>query len=167
MSGVETSESGIQGVTAVRFRHMKALPELIIVADRGRMIAYRNTGGTSFEVVDSMQIEEGRSKLSEQVTDNAGRFSSRATQGGGAAESMTLVAELDTRIFEKLAAAITALCATHKPRTWAFAAPSEINGAILDGLAAELKDRLRLNLDKDLTHFPAGKLKAYLEEHNG
>jgi hypothetical protein len=73
------------------------------------------------------------------------------------AYQMTLVAELDVRCFRHIAERIISVIGQFRG-TWAFAAPSEINGAILDGLPKGLKDRLKLNLARDLTHTPAIQL---------
>lgn len=138
---------------------MKTLPPILIVTDRGHFIAYQLNSDFKPQKIDETKFAEGNEKLSEQVTDRAGGFPNGGSKGQGnsAAERMTLVAELEMRCFRHIAERIiSVLEQAHGP--WAFAAPSEINGAILDGLPKNLKDRLKLNLTRDLTHTPATQL---------
>jgi hypothetical protein len=109
-------------------------------------------------LIDSSEFSEGRQKLSEQLTDKAGAFPAGNGQATAAAERMTLTAELEMRTFRHIVERITALLREHHPETWAFAAPSEINGAILDGLDPALRGRLKQNLTRDLTRIPADEL---------
>lgn len=148
----------------------KKLPDLIIAADRGRLIAYTPNESGTLKTVRAEEIPEGKHKLSEQVTDKAGAFpmmgpNRGATSGGvnigtftGSAERLTLEAEIEMQSFRRVASDIEALVTRHHPRTWGFAAPSEINGAILDGLNPQLKANLVTNLRLDLVNMPADQL---------
>jgi len=139
---------------------MNTLPPLIIVTDRGRLLAYRSDENQHLEVIDTLEIAEGLEKLSDLVTDNAGRFpnSGSPQHEGGSAERMPLIAELEMRAFAKIVQRITELCEQHRPHHWAFAAPSEINSAILDGLDPRWKNKITVNFDLDLVHEPAKNL---------
>ncbi len=141
---------------------MKTLPSLIIVADRGHMTAYQCQTTGALKAIESMDIAEGLQKISDLVTDQAGRFPS-GSQGyrTSSAESLPLEAELEVRTFRKIAHRIEQLCVATQPDTWAFAAPSEINGAILDMVDQEWRDHLVINLRLDLTGVPANQLTAH------
>jgi hypothetical protein len=142
------------------------LPDLIIAADRGRLIAYTPNASGSLKAVRAEEIPEGRQKLSEQVTDKAGAFPMMGPNRGsgvngtftGSAERLTLEAEIEMQSFRRVASDIEALVTRHHPKTWGFAAPSEINGAILDGLNPQLKENLVTNLRLDLVNMPADQL---------
>jgi len=138
----------------------------IILADRGHLRAYavdRSASSPALRLIDSADFAEGLQKISEQVTDRSGRFPINGSGGhaNSAAESMKLEAELEMRTFRKAAERITSLLREHRPNAWAFAAPSEINGEILDGLDPALRERLAQNLSRDLINVPAGEVQGH------
>ena len=142
------------------------IPSLLIVADRGQLLAYaidRSTRMPSLRLIDSTEFAEGHQRLSEQVTDKAGAFpvTGSGGQANAAAERMTLVAELDTRTLRRVADRITALLKEHCVESWDFAAPAEINRAILNSLQPSLRERLAQNLPLDLTHVPSKELLGH------
>ncbi|GAA5115419.1 host attachment protein [Luteolibacter yonseiensis] len=133
---------------------MKSLPSIIIVADRGKLVAYRTTETNSLQAIDRTSFSEGNSKISETVSDQSGAFPIPGGVGTGAYESMPMIAELEVRSFRKIRAKIGEILAAEKPGGWGFAAPSEINAAILDELDKDWKKNLRINLPLDLTNTP-------------
>jgi hypothetical protein len=136
------------------------LPELIIAADRGRFIAYAPNDSGSLKALRSEEIPQGLNKLSEQVTDKAGAFPVSGSHGTttASAERMTLEAELEMQSFRRVASSIESLVWQRRPGSWGFAAPSEINGAILDGVDAKVKQSLVTNLRLDLVNTPADQV---------
>ena len=78
---------------------MITLPPILIVSDRGHFIADRFQDGSVVEVLDHQDFSEGTDKISELVTDQAGRFASGGTDGyrHSAAERPTMVMELENR----------------------------------------------------------------------
>lgn len=137
---------------------MKTLPPLLIVADRGQLRAYAVTAsmrGPVPTLLKAVQFSDGNARTSDVVSDSAGAFpAGNAPHATGAAERMTLTAELEMRAFRDAAECTTELLRLLQPESWGFAAPSEINGAILDGLDPALKSRLTLNVQRDLTNVP-------------
>jgi len=130
------------------------------------LIAYaveKTVRGPAPHVVEAIDFVQAHKRLGEQVTDKAGAFPASHGQATGAAERMTLETELDLRSFRAVADWITKLLDRHRPETWGFAAPSEINGAILDELRPELRQRLESNVCRDLTNIPAGELLDHFE----
>ena len=91
------------------------------------------------------------------------RLEVQGFQGNSAAERMTLVAEEEVRIFRTIAGHLTRLLQEHGQARWYFAAPSEINGAIIDGLGRDLHARLERNVKSDLTHTPTAELLRHFE----
>jgi hypothetical protein len=142
-------------------------PSFLILADRGHLLAYaldHSTRTPTPRLIDSMDFIEGHQRLSEQVTDKAGAFpAGNAGQATATAERMTLMAELEMRTFRHVAERITKLLETHRPKSWAFAAPGEINGAIIDGLDPKLHARLTKNVARDLTNVPPGELLGHFD----
>jgi hypothetical protein len=144
-------------------------PPFIIVADRGLLKAYavENTPARPAmpRLIGTLHLSEPHQRYAEKFSDQAGSFPNGGTggQGNSVAERMTLDAEGEMRAFRRIAEEITALLQTHRPERWAFAAPSEINGAILNGLKPEWKERLSRNIPRDLVKIAAPELLAHFQ----
>lgn len=148
---------------------MKTLPPILIATDRGHFIAYRLHGDSSPEVLDKAVFSEATDKLSEQVTDRAGGFPSRgglSRNGNSAAERPKLVTELEIRCVRHIADHIQEVLSKNDG-AWGFAAPPQINGAILDHLPQELEDRLHLNVRKDIARVPVAELTEHFLQAKG
>jgi hypothetical protein len=142
---------------------MKDFPHLIILANRGHLVAYRPMESGYIEMVDSLEPMEGNAKISDLVTDQAGAF---PTDGPGTAayESMPLAAELEIRSLRQIGGKIGEILEREEPATWGFAALSELNEAILEHVPDEYRDTLTVNLFLDLTNSPVAKVQARFEE---
>jgi hypothetical protein len=144
-------------------------PELLIVADRGLLKAYQfdrpPNRGPMPRLVESLSIVETHGRYQDEYTDQAGAFpdNSSGGQANSIAERMSIETEQEARSFRRVASFITDLLKTHRPERWGFAAPPEINGAILNGVANDLQERLVCNIRKDLVKTPPEKLLAHLE----
>ena len=130
------------------------IPSIIIVANRGHLVAYRKTDNGALEAIDADSFAEGTSKISEIVTDQSGAFPMTGGFGTGSYESLPLVNELEARSFRKVADKIGAVLDSHTPSWWGFASPSEINGAITDHLDERHRSKISINLKLDLTNSP-------------
>ena len=141
----------------------------LIVADRGTLKAYAvdgsNPRGPVPQLAEAFSLTDAHGRFGDKFTDQAGSFPSGGTggQGNSAAERPRLRAEQDARILRQLAQHIGDVLEKHQPLRWHFAAPAEINGAILDALPAAPKARLDQNVKHDLTHTPPGELMRHFE----
>jgi hypothetical protein len=148
---------------------MSPIPPFLIVADRGRLRSYqvdRSVQNATPRLVESLDFVEGRAQLRELVTDKMGAFPNGGTNGHGnsPSERMPLVEELSARTIRNVAGRMSAILQKHAPDRWGFAAPSQINGAILDELPDQWKVNLSTNLPLDLTRIPARELLHHFEE---
>lgn len=111
-------------------------------------------------MVAEVTFSEGQERLGEQVTDQAGGFPEAGTGGRGnaAAERMTLIHEIDVQNFRRVGNCINHVLSSHHPSEWGFAAPSEINRAILEFVKPEFTGKLAQNLPKDLTKMAAEEI---------
>ena len=134
---------------------MKTLPPVLIVTDRGRLVAYRYEEGDRPRVITTAEFEEGNSKLSELVTDQAGAFPNTGSVGTSAAERLPLEAELEVRCFRKIAETIHEVLAQEKVARWGLAAPSEIHSAVVDFLGGEEVATLALQVKRNLVNSPS------------
>ncbi|HWB59063.1 MAG TPA: host attachment protein [Chthoniobacteraceae bacterium] len=154
------------------YRYDMRPPSFIIVADRGRLVAYsvdRSVRKPTPRVADTADFAEAHQRLAEQVTDKAGSFpiSGAGVHANAASERNSLLAELDTRNFRHLAGRITSLLQHHRPEAWAFAAPAEINAAILEGVHPAFRVRLTHVLPRDLIHVPPGEILNHFSHTPG
>jgi hypothetical protein len=145
---------------------------LIILADRGKLKAFsveRILGATPhLQLVRQVNVAEPRQCAAEKFTDQAGAFPNGGWLGTGnsTAERMLADAEEEIRTFREIAGEIVALLRKYQPDQWGFAAPSEINGAILDGLPAEHRQTLAQNLPRDLVNVPPNHLSLHFERNS-
>jgi hypothetical protein len=140
------------------------LPSIIITTNRGHLVAYRRTDNGALQPIDSASFKEGNAAISDLVTDQAGAFPMSGTPGTGSYESMPLVAELEVRSFRKVAEKIGEILEEVNIPWWGFASPSEINGAILDHLKPQYRDKVSINLKSDLTNSPKEQVHQSFEK---
>lgn len=142
---------------------MAAAP-LIIVADRGSLKAFlveeTPTHGPAPRLVESFHIADAHQRYADTYSDQADAFPKGGTVGQGNAigERLRLETEIQHRIYRQLAHQIASLIRQHQVERWAFAAPSEINAAILEELPPDLSARLDGNLKSDLTKIAPSEL---------
>jgi hypothetical protein len=140
---------------------------LVIVTDRGELKAYRvketPTRGPSLQLVQAFNITDAHGRLVDKLSDLAGRFP--LTNGAGAhhgagsiAERTQLATEMDRRIYKELADQITKIVSRDGKEGWAFAAPAEIHGAIVDLLPSAVRDRIVEHVKSDLVKMEPAKL---------
>lgn len=142
---------------------MYTLPPLLLVTDRGHFVAYRLHPDARAEVIDHATFTEGVEKIGAQVTDREGSFQSGGSGSGkvhAAGERLHLVAELEQRCVRLISERISKLLQEYSG-LWGFAAPSEINGAIIEHLPADIVSRLRINLPKDLARIPSHEIPEH------
>ncbi len=142
---------------------MTSLPSILILTNRGHLVAYRSTQNGSLQQFDSLEPMEGNRSISDLVTDQAGAF---PTDGPGMSsyESLPLIEELEIRADRQIAGKIEAILEAQRPYSWGFAAAPEINAGILDLLGDEWKRNLVCNFKLDLTNSPPGEVRTHFEE---
>ena len=139
---------------------------LVIAADRGSLKAYRvnetPTRGPSLKLIQAFDITDAHGKLIDKVTDLAGRFpvteSAGAHRGAASIAESKLETETDRRITKELADQIAKIVNGSGKEGWAFAAPSEIHGAIVDLLPDRVRNRIVEHVKSDLVKVEPAKL---------
>lgn len=143
-----------------------AVPPVIIIADRGRLKAFhfqRIEGQAPRLRHIASQDFDGPRKANDRIASSQ-TASTEGKEDYSAVERLTLEAEDEIRAFGIIANEITTLLKDFRVPQWAFAAPSEINGAILDGLDPEIRRALALNLSLDLVNIPDSDLLPYFQQ---
>jgi hypothetical protein len=142
---------------------------LLIVTDRGTFKAYTleptPQRGAAPRLREAFDIRDAHGRYEDKVTDQAGAFPAGGTggQGNSIAEHMSFEMETDARIFRVIAGEITSLLNQHQPRSWSFAAPAEINDAILDRVEPSWRGHLERNVARDLVKIAPSDLLRHFE----
>lgn len=140
--------------------------KLIVVADLGRVKAYRVTRddmstSSRLELVDDVELTEAHGRLLEKVTDKAGRFPGNGTGPGGMSigENHNLGLETERRLLKKVAERIDAL--VKNERGWYLAAVKEINPRVVESLSPGARATLQKNVSADLIKTPKDQLLSH------
>lgn len=141
-------------------------PSLLYIADRGGLKIYRIEDAAP-HLLEFFPVDDARGRWRDHLTDRAGGFpaSKTAGQGTSTAERLRLEAETDMRCLRKIAGRLQESLDEHAEARWSFAAPSELNDAILDGLASRYRSRLVQNVRADLLNIPEEDLATHFELH--
>lgn len=144
---------------------------LIIVADLGLLRAYRETQNAAdrqphLELIEELKLEGAHQKLSDQLTDQAGRF----PRGGGAAdtsgslsagESLSSESEQSRRLISQLAGSINALLADHEVTRCSLAVSGAILKQLLEALDPKARAKIVQTLASNLTKTDPQALPEY------
>jgi Protein required for attachment to host cells len=141
---------------------------LVIVTDRGSLKAYRvdetPTRGPSLQLVQAFDTTQAHGKLTDKLTDFAGRFA--VSDGPGAHHGASIAEtklgnETDRRLYKQLADQISQIVKRDAADGWAFAAPAEFHAQIVDLLPHEIRSRIVEHVKADLVKIEAAKLPAH------
>lgn len=143
--------------------------KIIFVVDLGHFKAYRISDtptGPKITLVESTDYVDAHEKLSEKVTDRAGRFGlGRGKEGAakGYGEPHNMELEEEKRILKLIADNISTVLGREGCGEWYLAAPGEINGRIVNNLAPGVASSLGKNVPADLTKTKKAELLSYFE----
>jgi hypothetical protein len=147
---------------------------ILFAVDLGHFKAYRISrtplGGSKITLLESYDSIEMHGKLSDMLTDEAGRFAGGGKKNGvakakGYGEPHNLELELEKKTIKRITKDIRSLLTKEAIEEWNLAAPKEINSRILDGLPPDIKGKLAKNVTSNLTNFGKGDvLKHFIAE---
>jgi hypothetical protein len=134
------------------------MDKIIIAVDLGHFKAYKvektPLGGSKISMIENYDSIETHGKVSEKVSDASGRFGMGGGKNGaatGTSEAHNTQLESEKRLIKLIAKSISSLLSREKVDSWHFAAPSEINGRIIENLNPDIKARLGKNISCNLT----------------
>jgi hypothetical protein len=144
----------------------------LVIADRGRLRMFSVEAAGARQRLTSLadtEMVEPRLKISEKYADQAGRRDNPgdSMEFGSTNEQLTIGLEEDKRLFEHIGKSINALLHEHAAERWLFAAPSEVNAAILQHVDSSLKAGLEENLKLDLVNVPNDELAQHFRINLG
>jgi len=143
--------------------------KVIILTDLGSMKAIRltrheQTGRDHLETIDHLEPEAPHQRLSDVVSDQAGRFPVADGSRGGAmsnGENLHLEQESQRRTIKLLASQIQQVLEREHAPAWYFAANDQIDHKILNELPKQWRDKVQKHVRKDLTKVDRSDLLGY------
>lgn len=144
---------------------------LIIVADLGLLRAYRETQNGAdrqphLELIEELKLERAHQKLSDQLSDQAGRF----PRGGGAAnisgdlsagESLNSEAEQSRRLISQLAGRINALLTADDVTRCSLAISGAIHKQLLEAIDPKARAKIGQVLASNLAKTDPNELLGH------
>mgnify|MGYP005846577885 CR=1 FL=1 len=146
--------------------------KIIIVADLGLLRAYREVKGPQdrephLKLIEEIKPEAAHEKLSDQLTDEAGRF----PRGSGAdnvnmgdlsaGERLNLDAEQTRRLINRLSESINALLADDAVTDCSLAASAPIHKQLLEALTPEAREKISQVLPSNLAKTDLNELRQH------
>jgi len=149
--------------------------KLVIVTDLGHLRAYQQTPGAadrqpSLQLIDELNPPTAAEKLSDQVSDQAGRFPRGGGGGAGAGaiagdlsagEALTREAEQDHRVIQKLAEKIDTLLADDAVTSCLLAVSAPIHKQLCGALRPKSHEKITQVLASNLAKTPPTELLAH------
>ena len=109
---------------------------------------------------------DARTKLSEKLSDSAGRFKrgeGQRTEAKGYGEPHNMKIEFERRLTKQIANEISTLITKEDSPNWDLSAPGKINGKIIEHLPPDVKSKLGRSITADLTMTAKSKILSYFE----
>jgi len=146
------------------------MERLIIAVDLGHFKAYKvstdSPGSPKIHLIESYDSIEGHGKLSEKVSDGAGRFGVGGGKNGAAkgyGEPHNIELEAEKKAAKLIAKDITAIIGREGIKKWWFAAANKLNSLILDNLEPDLKAKMDKNINSNLTKTNKSEILKHFE----
>ena len=138
--------------------------KLLIVTDLGLFKAFKVDrtlkGSPHLDLLEQIVLEEAHHRLVETVTDLAGRRGTPPQRNWGTpvVDDHNQQLEIRRRLVKEVAEHFERLSQSHSEMPVWFAAPAEFNRQILETLPANLRDRIQINLPRDLVKLSKAEL---------
>lgn len=135
----------------------------LIIADRGNLKAFRlekvlENRPPRLQLVQALALTDAHTKISDRNTDMAGRYAGQTPSSQMQGKHQSTIAEkqlemeIDRRIVKQLAGHISDILRAEHPDSWCFAAPSSLNGAVLNALDGNFRQQVAENITADLVN---------------
>ena len=134
------------------------MDRLIIAVDLGHFRAYKlstdSPGSPKINLVESYDSIDGHGKLSEKVSDEAGRFGVSGGKNGAAkgyGEPHSMESEAEKKTARLIAKDIAAIIVREGVKKWWFAAANKLNSLVMEYLSSDVKSAMDRNVNSNLT----------------
>ena len=137
---------------------------LIFIGDGRKALFLRNAGDEKFLNLTAEQVfADDNPPTHEQGTDRLGRAFKRAHTNLRSGVETTDWHELEEHWFaHHVAAALEKLVRERKPKVVIIVAPPKILAELRRSFHADVKSRIMVEIDKDLTKHPVSEIERYL-----
>jgi hypothetical protein len=132
--------------------------KIVVTVDLGHFKAYSVTtdplGRPIIDLIESYDSVEGRGKLSEKLTDTAGRFVGGGGEGEvakGYGEPHNRESEIRKKLVKMIAMDINSLIKKEDCESWYLAAAEKIGKGLIERLEPAVKSKLDKSITADLT----------------
>ncbi len=146
------------------------MKKVIIAVDLGHFKAYRVTKNpmesVRTELIKSYDLIEGHGKLTDKLSDTAGRFGTGGGKKGSAkgyGEPHNLLLETEKKLIKAITKDINELVTVEKCSKWYMSAVKKINKKIVNGLEQAVKEKLDKNITADLTKVAKSEILGYFQ----
>jgi hypothetical protein len=143
---------------------------LIVAVDIGHFKAYKLTKepmeSARIKLIENYDSLEGHGKISEKMSDRAGRFGTVGSKNGistGSGEAHNTELEHSKRMLKLIARDINSLILKGNYDGWYLAAGKKINGQIVENLDPTVKAKLEKNISSDLTKADKSAILGHFE----
>ncbi len=141
--------------------------EVVIVTDLGHFKAYRLVQNPlespRLELIKEEDIIDAHGRLSEKLTDEAGRFGMGGERSSlkGYGEKHNLESEMEKKIIKSISREIIEIIKSENPERWHLSAAKTINNKILSYIDQGILRKLKKNIKADLTKLSKKELLGY------
>ena len=146
------------------------MDRLIIAVDLGHFKAYKvstdSPGSPKIHLIESYDSIEGHGKLSEKVSDGAGRFGVSGGKNGAAkgyGEPHNIELEAEKKAARLIAKDIVAIIGREGIKKWWFAASHKLNSLVIENLEPDIKAKLDKNINSNLTKTNKSEILKHFE----
>lgn len=142
--------------------------KLVVLADLGTLKAYKVTrdelhGHPRIDLVENMENVSAHQRISDTVTDQAGRFgvANGVTSGQMShGENHNLKTENEKRSIDLLSHRVNDIVGGSDAAHFYFAAPAAINQRVVDGFSPAVRAKMQKNLSSDITKIDKSEVMA-------
>ena len=146
------------------------MDKLIIAVDLGHFKAYKvstdSPGSPVIDLIESYDSMEGHGKLSEKLSDGAGRFAMSGGKNGSAkgyGEPHNIELESEKKTAKLIAKDIAAIIGREGIKKWWFAAGDKINNLVIENLGPDIKAKMDKNITLNLTKAKKSEILKHFE----
>lgn len=146
------------------------MDKIIIAVDLGHFKAYKVTKqeheSAKIHLIESYDSIEAHGKLSDKLSDTAGRFGVGGGKNGAAkgyGEPHNIELEMERKATKLIASDINAIIRKEGSPKWYLAASTMINSQILDNLDPDVKAKLDKNIMSNLTKIEKSDIMKHFE----
>jgi protein required for attachment to host cells len=137
--------------------------EWVVVCDGAKALVLENAGDAKFPNLKTLDVfQQEDPKTHEIGTDAPGRSISSVGSARSAMEQTDWHTQTEERFLQRLASHLDAAITAGKARSLIVVAPPRALGVLRRAYSRQLRDAVRVEIDKDLVKMPVGDIEKQL-----